>query len=70
MGRQCFISENDAQMMIDKLKTKKDHFPDFSFKYFQGSEDDLCDLFWVDEEAKQDYIALWIIVDNQLIPEL
>nr|GEY46705.1 hypothetical protein [Tanacetum cinerariifolium] len=50
----CFIGDNDAQMLITRMEQRQEFTKDFSFDYFvEGAE--LCGLFWADEVAKCNY---------------
>ncbi|XP_023748454.1 protein FAR1-RELATED SEQUENCE 5-like [Lactuca sativa] len=50
-----YIGESDADMVIEKLTKKKEYLHDFNFEYCVDSEENLCGLFWADEEAKRNY---------------
>lgn len=51
------IGDKDADMVIEQMLKKQQHYPDFSFEYCQETDDSLGCLFWADEKAKRNYIA-------------
>lgn len=51
---QKFIGNRDAQMLVDKLTSRKLHVPNFSFEYKVVNSELTC-LFWADEISKYSY---------------
>nr|GEW28817.1 hypothetical protein [Tanacetum cinerariifolium] len=49
-----FISESDAQMLINKIENRKMYMPDFTFQY-RVEKSELVAMFWADEVAKCNY---------------
>lgn len=49
-----FIGNRDAQMIVDKMKKRKEHLPNFSF-YVECDKRELICMFWADETSKCNY---------------
>lgn len=61
-GLNMFIGERDAQMVVEKLLSRKE-FSDFSVEYKQDKKTkSLVGLFWADEQAKRHYAAFGDVV--------
>nr|GEV62427.1 hypothetical protein [Tanacetum cinerariifolium] len=50
-GVNCFIGDNDAHMLINRIEERQEFTKDFSFDYFI-EDAELCGLFWADLVAK------------------
>jgi len=53
---RLFIGERDAQMVVDKLRDRALHLPNFTFE-FNVVGNELRSLFWADDVSKCNYIA-------------
>ena len=52
----CFIGGSDAQMLVDKMTTRKENVDNFSFEYrVDDNTKQLNAIFWADETAKTNY---------------
>ncbi|XP_076890054.1 protein FAR1-RELATED SEQUENCE 5-like [Bidens hawaiensis] len=58
----CFISEFDADMVVQRLSGKKRCNDDFSFEYTVNDNGELTRLFWADEISKKNYLAFGDII--------
>ncbi|GKC69596.1 FAR1 DNA binding domain, zinc finger, SWIM-type, MULE transposase domain containing protein [Tanacetum coccineum] len=62
-GLNEFISNRDAQMVVDKLLSREEFFEGFSVKYKRGEDTkELVGLFWADAQAKRNYVAFGDVV--------
>nr|XP_043619682.1 protein FAR1-RELATED SEQUENCE 5-like [Erigeron canadensis] len=59
---QKFIGDRDAQMVVEKLLSKRDFNPGFSMDYLTDSSNKLIGLFWADEESKRSYFTFGDVV--------
>nr|GFA09512.1 hypothetical protein [Tanacetum cinerariifolium] len=50
----CYIGDNDAQMLIHNMENRKKHVSDFSFDYLVENTK-LTTIFWADEVSKYNY---------------
>ncbi|XP_022004338.1 protein FAR1-RELATED SEQUENCE 5-like [Helianthus annuus] len=50
-----YIAEYDADMVIKRLKRKKEFMPNFSMEYLTTDDGVLRALFWADEDAKRNF---------------
>ncbi|GJS18164.1 FAR1 DNA binding domain, zinc finger, SWIM-type, MULE transposase domain containing protein [Tanacetum coccineum] len=57
-----FIGDRDAQMVVEKIFSRKLHSPGFYVNYKLGDDDKLVGLFWADEQAIRDYVVFGDIV--------
>lgn len=51
------IKDKDAQMIVEKFRTKKETLPNFSFEYTIDTGGKLTSCFWADEASKLNYKA-------------
>ena len=59
----CFIGGSDAQMLIDKMKNRKDNVDNFSFNYRVDEHTKQVNaIFWADETAKINYLEFGDVV--------
>ncbi|GKD76789.1 FAR1-related sequence 5-like protein, partial [Tanacetum coccineum] len=66
-GVNCFIGDNDAQMLITRMEERQEFTKDFSFDYFV-EDAELCGLFWADEVAKCNYKEFGDIYKMVFVP--
>lgn len=52
---KAYVGERDAQMIIDKFKSKHDSCESFYYAYDVDSEGHLTKLFWADTVARKNY---------------
>uniref|UniRef100_A0A7N0UV65 SWIM-type domain-containing protein n=1 Tax=Kalanchoe fedtschenkoi TaxID=63787 RepID=A0A7N0UV65_KALFE len=57
VGAQNFVGNSDAQIILDRLKSKQDLCPGFAFDYFVGTDGALQRCFWADSIAKNNFEA-------------
>ena len=59
---RCWISARDAQMLVDKLESKKNIFPEFFYKYDTDEEGCLDRLFWTDHVSRRNYLLFGDVI--------
>ncbi|KAL7588388.1 hypothetical protein Lser_V15G39548 [Lactuca serriola] len=54
-GVSIILCYNDAQIMINKMNDRRDHYPNYSFEFLRDG-DLLAAMFWADEREKAFYV--------------
>ncbi|XP_024974842.1 protein FAR1-RELATED SEQUENCE 5-like [Cynara cardunculus var. scolymus] len=49
-----FVGNKDAQMLINKMNKRREHFPEYFFEY-KCDEKELIAIFWANETARMNY---------------
>lgn len=50
-----FVGNKDAQMLINKLKKRRDYCPEYFFFEYKVEGKELIAIFWADETARRNY---------------
>ncbi|XP_076930239.1 protein FAR1-RELATED SEQUENCE 5-like [Bidens hawaiensis] len=61
-GQNLYISEYDAEMVVQRLMRKKQYLPNFSCEYTTTPDGVLKGLFWADEYAKRNFYTFGDVV--------
>ncbi|XP_031120798.1 protein FAR1-RELATED SEQUENCE 5-like [Ipomoea triloba] len=59
---QAYIEGGDAQIVIEKLRNKKELNADFFYNYYLDEENRLARLFWSDPISRQNYMRFGDVV--------
>src|SRR3954470_16609844 len=59
---RCWIGARDAQMLVDKLESKKHMFPKFFYKYDIDEDGCLDRLFWADHVSRRNYLLFGDVI--------